>query len=346
MSMLAETTSFAICCNNNSGKASKRNDSTTTKIVGRSRAGDATAFAIPELKWLFDCGALVQQWKPRTIFLTHTHSDHVHFIFRFRDEDRPPTIYLPEASVPFVEACIKAYQGMTDCGCSADDDDYDYDDEVEETIERQRRPTKKVEYVLRATKPNEEIFFSEGGHKFAMRTLNMDHRIPCLGYSIFKLRSRLKEEYTGLPSREIGRLRKAGVEITTLEEEPYLCFMGDTTAKVFEDYPEILNQHSTVIVECSFIDEKSRERAETTKHMHWDDLQPLIASHPGTMFVLIHFSLKYSTLSLRRFFRDHQLIYDNIHPMLIEREVEEQWRNAGEEGPPPRCNCRVCRAAD
>jgi ribonuclease Z len=335
MSMLAETTTFVVCCNI-SEKGSQRNS--TTKIVGRSRAGDATAFAIPELKWLFDCGAVVQQWKPRTIFLTHTHSDHVHFIFRFRDEDRPPTIYLPEASVPFVEACIKAYQEMTDCG-SADDEVIQ---EVEETVEQ--RLTKKLEYVLRATKPDEEIFFAEGGHKFVMRTLNMDHRIPCLGYSIFKLRSRLKEEYTGLPSREIGQLRKAGVNITTLEEEPYLCFMGDTTAKVFEDYPEILNQHSTVIVECSFIDAKSRQRAETTKHMHWDDLQPLIASHPGTMFVLIHFSLKYSTLSLRRFFRDHQLIYDNIHPMLIEREVEEQWRNAGEQGPPPRCNCRVCRA--
>jgi len=328
--MLAETTSFVVC--NGGGKISKRKSS---KIVGRSRAGDATAFAIPEFKWLFDCGAVVQEWKPHTIFLTHTHSDHVHFLFRFRNEDRPPTIYLPEASVPFVEACIKAYQEMTDCG-SADEDRQ----REKETIER---PTNRVEYVLRPTKADEEICFSQGGHKFVMRTLNMVHRIPCLGYSIFKLRSRLKEEYTGLPSREIGQLRKDGVEITTLEEEPYLCFMGDTTTKVFDDYPEILNQHSTVIVECSFIDAKSRQRAETTKHVHWDKLQPHIASNPGTMFVLTHFSLKYSTLSLRRFFRDQQLIYDNIHPMLIEREVEEQWCNTGEQGPPPRCNCRVCR---
>ena len=152
------------------------------------------------------------------------------------------------------------------------------------------------------------------------------------------------EQYKGLPSREIGQLRKAGVQITTVEEEPFLCFMGDTTAKVFRDYPDILNQHSTVMVECSFIDEKSRQRAATTKHTHWDDLRPFIAAHPGTMFLLTHFSLKYSTLSLRRFFRDQQLIYDNIHPMLIEREVEEQWRHTGEEGPVPRCNCRICRA--
>lgn len=329
--MLAETTSFVVY--NGSGKRSKSN--ATTKIIGRSRAGDATAFAIPELKWLFDCGAVVQEWKPRTIFLTHTHSDHVHFLFRYGDTDRPPTIYLPEASVPFVEACIKAYRDMIECGLT--------DEESQGENETMERPSVKAEYILRATKPDEEIFFSQGGQKFVMRTLNMIHRIPCLGYSIFKIKSRLKEEYTGLPSREIGQLRKSGVEITTLEEVPYLCFMGDTTAKVFEDYPELLRQHSTVIVECSFIDETSRHRAEITKHMHWEDLKPFVASHPETMFVLIHFSLKYSTLSLRRFFREQQLLYDNIHPMLIEREVEEQWHNTGEEGPPPRCNCRVCR---
>ena len=328
MAMLAETTSFVFC--NGDGKGSNRG-----KIVGRSRAGDATAFAIPEFKWLFDCGTVVQEWNPRTIFLTHTHSDHVHCLLRYRYEDRPPTIYLPEESVPLVEACMKAYELMTDSGY----EDKDRQDEKEST----ERPTNRLEFILRATKPDEEIFFTEGGNKFVVRTLNMDHRIPCLGYNIFRLRSRLKGDYIGLPGREIQKLRKAGVEISTTEEEPYLCFMGDTTTKVFEDYPDILNQNSTVVVECSFIDEKSRHRAETTKHTHWDDLQPYIASHPGTMFVLIHFSLRYSALSLRRFFQDQQLKYDNIHPMLIEREVEEQWLKKGGESSPPRCNCRVCR---
>ena len=326
MAMLAETTSFGI--------------GHSTTIVGRSRAGDATAFAIPELKWLFDCGARVQTWKPRKIFLTHAHSDHVHFLMRFRDEDRPPTIYLPEASVPFVEACMKAYQEMIDCASSTPTTN---EEEEKEKTATSKRPIKKVEYVLRATKPDEEIFFSQGGHKFVMRTLNMDHRIPCLGYSIFKIQNRLKDEYRGLPGKEIGQLRKSGVEITTTKEESYLCFMGDTTAKVFQDYPEILNYHKILVVECSFIDEKSGERAKTTKHMHWDDLRPIVASHPETMFVLIHFSLKYSTLSLRLFFHRQQLLYDNIHPMLIEREVEEQWNMTGKQGPVPRCNCRVCR---
>jgi len=313
--MLAETTSFQV--------------DSSTKIIGRSRAGDATSFAIPELKWLFDCGAMVQTWKPKVIFLTHTHADHIHFLFKMRDEDKPPTIYLPAVSLPFVEACAKAYQEMIDCASSEGN-------EGEE-------PTKKAEWILKATQPNQETFLAHGGHRFVVRTLSMDHRIPCLGYSIFRIQSRLKEEYKGLSGKEIGQLRKSGVEIKTSYEEPYLCFLGDTTAKVFMDYPELAKQHSIVVVECSFIDEKSKERAKITKHMHWDDLWPIVAAHPETMFVLIHFSLKYSALSLRQFFCEQQLIYDNIHPMLIEREVEEQWNKTGEDGPTPRCNCRVCR---
>lgn len=309
MALLAETTRFPI-------------DPSTT-LVGRSRAGDATAFAIPELKWLFDCGTRVQPWKPHTIFLTHTHSDHVHHLFRFREKDRPPTIYLPKAGVPFVEACLKAYQEMIDCESS--------------TNEPGETPT-QADYILRATQPNEEFVVSQGGNKFVVRTLSMDHRIPCLGYSIFKLQSRLKDEYKG--RNDIRELRKSGVQVTTTEEKPLFCFLGDTTASVFEQYPELPRQHSVVVVECSFIDDQSKERATITKHMHWDDLQPIVAAHPATMFVLIHFSLKYSALKLRNFFREQQ--YDNIHPMLVEREVEEQWKATGEEGPCPTCRCRVC----
>ncbi len=313
--MLAETTSFPV--------------DSSTKIVGRSRAGDATAFAIPELKWVFDCGARVQTWTPKVIFLTHTHADHVHFLFQMRDEDKPPTIYLPAVSLPFVEACAKAYQEMIDCASSDE--------------QGNKEGTKATEWILKATEPNEEIFLAHGGHRFVVRTLRMDHRIPCLGYSVFRIQSRLKEEYKGLSGKEIGQLRKSGVEIKESYEEPYLCFLGDTTAKVFKEYPDVARQHSIVVVECSFHDEKSKERAKITKHMHWDDLRPVVAAHPDTMFVLIHFSLKYSALTLRRFFCEQQIVYDNIHPILVEREVEEQWAKTGEEVPPPRCNCRVCR---
>lgn len=351
--MLAETTTLVIDPNvsggggsNNGASAAaaggghprKKNSSIT--LVGRSRAGDATAFAIPELKWLFDCGAPVQAWTPRVIFLTHTHSDHVHFLTRVvvGDEKRhPPTVVLlPEEGLPFVEAHMRAYREMVDCRLTGGDGG---DDDKEGGS---RSSSSGPNVVLRPARAGEAIPISHGGTRFVVRTLKMYHRIPCLGYSIFKVQSRLKDEYAGLSGPEIGKLKKDGAEVTTDKEVPFLCFMGDTTARVFEDHPEVLRDHSVIVVECTFIDVGSKERAATTMHSLWDDLQPHIATHPGTMFVLTHFSLKYSALRLRNFFKDHQHIYDNVHPMLVDSEVERQWKASGEDGDVPRCHCRLC----
>jgi ribonuclease Z len=309
-------------------KKRSNNYSVWPTLIGRSRAGDGTGFAIPELKWMFDVGARVQTWKPGIIFLTHTHADHVHYLTHVGDESNPPTVYLPEEAAPFVQAYLVAYRQMTDCKVTM----------MTMTTEEEENEG-RGSCVLRPTKPGEDIVIQQGGSDYVVRTVAMDHRVPCLGYSIFKKIRRLKEEYIGMPGAEIGRLRRQGVEVTVVShEEPLLCFMGDTTAVALERHPELLRQHR--FIECSFIDDASRDNAVTTKHMHWEDLRPHVEAHPDTMFLLTHFSLKYSCLTLRNFFCEQQEKYDNIHPMMVEEEVTESWKSEGE---PPRCKCRLCR---
>lgn len=282
---------------------------------------------------MFDCGALIHGWKPKIVFVSHTHSDHVHFLTHIKDEQKPPLIYLPSEAETFVKAHLVAHQEMIECMTAID-------------IKEKNGGIYKEDYTLRATAPGEEIQFRQGGIDYIVRTLKMDHRIPCLGYSIFRLKSSLRKEYQGMSGREIGKLRKEGVQVTQHVEEPLLCFFGDTTSTVFDSYPELLSQHKVVIVECSFIDEENLNRAETTKHMHWDHLEPKVAKHPDTFFILIHFSLKYSSLSLREFFSRQQEKYNNIHPMLVEEEVEEQWirkNGASNKADMPVCKCRICK---
>jgi ribonuclease Z len=320
--MLARTTTVSF-----------KSSETQYKLTGRSRAGDGTSFSLPELKWLFDCGALVEGWKPKVVFLTHTHSDHVHFITHISDEKNPPMVYLPSEAEPFVSAHIRAYKEMIGC---------------ETQPEGQNGEASQQDCILRPTRPGEEISFRQGGTNFVVRTLKMSHRIPCLGYSIFKIQEKLKDEYKGVPGREIGLLRKSGVEITESKEVPFICFMGDTTSEVFRDHPEILDQHKVIVVECSFIDEDSIERAKITTHMHWNDLRPHVEANPEVLFLLTHFSLKYSSLKLREFFCKQQEQYDNIHPMLVDDEIEEIWsrkKNCSSEAKEmlPGCICRVCK---
>ncbi|GAX16660.1 hypothetical protein FisN_23Lh207 [Fistulifera solaris] len=295
-------------------------------LVGRSRAGEGTSFTIPELKWVFECGALVQGWKPVRIFLTHTHCDHVHFLTHFKDEKSPPLVHLPVKAAPLVKAYLKAHQEMVDCSTET---------KSQEAVQC------KQDLILTATQAGEEFRFRQGGAEFIMQTIECDHRIPCLGYSIYKQKFKLKEEYVGLPGPEIGRLRKEGVEVTSGHREPLILYLGDTTHKVFEMHEDLLKEQRVVVVECSFIDESDLERADTTKHMHWKNLKPFVDAHPGVLFMLIHFTLKQKSLDFRQFFLN-QSTHRNVHPMLINEEVEMEWKKSGEKGDAPCCNCFMC----
>jgi ribonuclease Z len=346
--MLSETCQISIdkCERKQSNNNNGSNNTSGNMLLGRSRAGDATAFAIPSLKWMFDCGAMIQGWTAKVIFLTHTHSDHVHFLSHHlmknidmqlqqqNPKQSPPTVYLPQESLTFVKDHLKAYRAMTECGTS----EAELGNSNFESL---------LDNCLRPLKTNQEFIIQQGGsNKFRVQTLPMDHRIPCLGYSIFRVVKKLKPEYIGLSGPQIGQLKREGVDVTAEQEEPFFCFMGDTTARVFDLNPRVLQQQNTIVVECSFLDKHSKQRAVETMHMHWDDLQPHVASHHNVMFLLTHFSLKSSTLSIRQFFRNLQSVYDNIHPMLLESEVEQQWAKCKEDGDVPRCRCRVCHVMD
>jgi ribonuclease Z len=204
-------------------------------------------------------------------------------------------------------------------------------------------------YELIGVTPNQEINIRQSGKQFVVKVVECVHRIDCVGYSIFEQRHKLKEEFKGLPGKEIGALKKQGIEITTTETCPVLCYLGDTTAAVFTKHPEILVQHSIIVVECSFLDDDSMENAQQTKHMHWNDLGPIAQEHPKTLFVLTHFSLKYNVLLIRKFFSQQ---HGNLHPMLVEEEVAKLWQEKQTQEPkemqsdktePPSCNCFVCK---
>jgi len=327
-------------------------------LTGRSRAGEATAFYVPELRWLMDCGATVTGQTPRCIFVTHTHGDHVQclaaHVVRSRHQsqqqkthsEEPVRIYLPAAAAPLVEAYLQAHQAMIECGGNNDDDDDD--------------TPAALSYELCPCVPGQELAVYGGGRKnkqqgteYIVQTIECVHRIDCLGYSIFRPRpGPLLEAFQGLPGVDIGRLRKQGVTITgPVVREPVFCFLGDTTQAVFVKHPELLQQHHCIVVECTFLTDTTETtnqatlaRAVSTKHMHWDHLRATVEQHPHTLFVLIHFSLQYADLHIRRFF----LPWPNVHAVLIESQVASAWHKHPDQNPvhetePPVCTCFQCQ---
>ena len=293
-------------------------------LKGRSRAGDGTTFILQELKWMFDMGAVVQQGVPNVVFLTHTHSDHITFMPQIlTDDQRHTDVYLPAKALPFVEKFLNSYQEMIDCG-----------EEIEDTKNGAKN------YTLHPLEFGDVFDLTMKGTKYKVTALKCHHRIDCLGFSIFQSVKKLKPEYQGLEGREIGNLRKQGIDCHDVEEIPFLCYLGDTTHAVFENHPEILDQHKFIVVECSFFCDKTRENAKKTRHMHWEDLKPIVESHPDILFILIHFSLRYSALDVRKFFATATTTH-NVHPMIVEAEIRRNFardRNV----PVPHCDCFHC----
>lgn len=289
-------------------------------LRGRSRAGDGTSWVIEPLQWMFDCGAAVVATKPPTaLFLTHTHADHVQLLTRYALVDRSIPIYAPKSAVELLQAHLQAFQRLVG-------------DETEPS------------YQLMGVEAGNVWDITAQGQRYRVTAVACDHRIDCLGYVIDRIHQRLRDDYRGLSSAEIGQLKREGVEITETTTTPMLVVLGDTTPRVFDRHPELLS-YPTVLVECSFFKDDDVDRAADKTHMHWRDLQPIVDAHPATLFCLTHFSLKYAASRIVQV-----LTRNNVHPMMDQQEVEAEWKSLQRKGkveanaPVPKCRCFGCRA--
>ena len=135
----------------------------------------------------------------------------------------------------------------------------------------------------------------------------------------------MKSEYKDLPRDEIIALRKKGVEITENAKHYLFAFLGDTTHRVFDMNTELLN-YPVIIVECTFLYDEhlpgNHERfnyhlilkldAEKSKHAHWNNLRPIIEKNKQCIFVLIHFSLRYTDQQVLDFFEKMPEKLENV----------------------------------
>lgn len=307
-------------------------DATSFTLKGRSRAGDGTTFVLQQLKWMFDMGAMVQPAMPDIVCLTHTHHDHITFMAQILTETtRHTQVYLPAKALPHVQKYLQAHQELTQLG--------------EEENEEGGKDDATKHYTLHPLEFGDTFEVKIKETIYSVTALECHHRIDCLGFSIFHKVKALKPEYGGLDGPKIGALQRQGISCYQLEESPLLCYLGDTTHAVFDNHPEILRQHRFIVVECSFLCDNSRRNAEATKHMHWRDLKPIVESNPRVLFILIHFSLRYSALDIRRFFINATTTH-NVHPMLVESEVEAilaaSKRGDSGKGGVPCCDCFWC----
>lgn len=260
-------------------------------LKGFSIAALRTNFYIKELGIMLD-GGLSANISPDYIFITHAHSDHIASL-PFHLYDRKPDsiiqIYVPEKAYKHIDMFI---QSLLSCYVFVDNDTNVYE---------------KC-YNLVPLKPSTfEICIKN--KKIKVEVIECYHSVPCVGYGFIEMRNKLKNEYTHLSGKEIGMLKKQGIDVCHEVEFPIFCFLGDTSKEILNDGN--LEKYKTIMIECTFITDDDIDQATKTMHMHWNSLKPYVINHPDITFILYHFSRRYKKTELEEFFKN-----ENLHNVI------------------------------
>lgn len=239
-------------------------------VRGISVGGVYTSLAVPELGVLFDAGA-----SPRslaaidTILLSHGHADHVGAlpallgIRALSNKTRPPRVIMPAEIVDDLTAALAA-------------------------LSRLQRFSLEIEAI--GLRPGDEIALRGDLRVRAVRTF---HPVPSLGYLLVRRVAKLRAELQGLSGPEIAARRQRGEPVSEHEDRLELAYATDTLVSALDHAPELL-QVSTLIVECTFLDErKSLEAARAGCHIHLDEIIERADRFANDRIVLMHFSQLY-----------------------------------------------------
>ena len=239
-------------------------------VRGVSVGGVYTSIAVPELSVLFDVGIA-----PRslggidTILLSHGHADHVGAlpsllgIRALHGKTRPPRVVMPREIVGDLTTALAALSKL------------------------QRWP---LDVDALGMSPGDEFVLRGDLLVRAVRTF---HPVPSLGYVLVRRVAKLRPELVGLPGPQIAERRRAGENVTVLEDHLELAYATDTLISAVDHGPELLRAR-VLIIECTFLDErKSIEAARAGCHIHLDEIIERADRFENEHVVLMHLSQLY-----------------------------------------------------
>ena len=265
-------------------------------LMGWSVAALRTNFYIKELGLMLDAGLSSPTWTINHLLITHCHSDHCanlpFHLYSHKPEEKIK-IYVPKG----IERHIKEYIESAYLLSS-------HTFPEEENIKREELHLYNF-YELIIVEPGNNIPIKIKKVEYNLEIFKCYHQVPCVGYGVYNIRKKLKQEYSKLSGKEIGELRKKGVDINYDFVNKMFVYLGDTGKEIFENNEWIkIVEYPAIIIECTFFLKDEKEQAIKTNHIHWDDLEPIVDKYINNTFILIHFSQRYDISEIKKFFNE------------------------------------------
>lgn len=239
------------------------------EVLGFSRAGQGTSFVFPLLDICFDVAqGLPFHLNVKKYFITHGHLDHAAGLpyiasQKALNKSAPPEFFLPTSMIDPIHEIFKLWSKIEDF---------------------------TIPYTIYPVTAHDQF---ELKPPYFIRPFKTVHRIESFGYSLFRKNKKLKAIYRGLTGIEIVGLKKQGVEVDEVKEEPLISFTGDTQIEVLSECSWLKNCRY-LFIECTYLDDrKNVEHAKKWGHLHIDELIPLLDELNCEKIILIHFSRRY-----------------------------------------------------
>ena len=239
-----------------------------------SVGGLYTVVQLPNYKIGIDLGICPRSsFNKNHIFFTHAHADHISGVVRHCASRRllglpPPTYVIGHEDAEHFQIFMNAASKLV---------------------------RSEMQYHLKVVSPGDRI---EINKQLCVRSYRSIHRVPCQGYIVSEVRSKLKAEYRGLVGSQLQHLRESGHQLSEDIETPLVSYTGDTTIDVFHREPS-LQDVRVLITEVTFFDsDVDKLESKRRGHMHIDDIidNPELFCQPG--IVLMHASSRFSNESI------------------------------------------------
>lgn len=274
-------------------------------IVGLGRSADASCYYLPEWGLVLDAGLATKAFTPKTVLLSHTHRDHMQalpvlarnpaFGRSAQGRSHQPLVLLPSPLEPLVRNYLFAESVLN----------YGHAQTEEENAQA------LGELDLRGVADGDVIDLPKhafsGKRGLSVEVFHAPHKdMPSVAFGLYRTNKRLKAEYANQQHR-IGELMKADptLEVSEVVRERTLFYSGDTTIGLLEANASEILQYRYVIHECTFLGQPSSELDEYARvrgHTHYAQLHRFICAAPETIFVLVHWSIRYSREDVEDFF--------------------------------------------
>ena len=252
---------------------------TSWSICGYSRSAYRTGFYIPELNLMFDAGPQNVN-KPEFILITHSHIDHIACLpMTLIEVPHIVQIYGPSKAEEKVVNYINAMFSVNALS----------------TIN-----VLNYRFQYKGVEKNDMFSIDANKSKITVEVFKCDHAIQTVSYGLSETKRKLMEEFYGR-EKEIPSLKKLGIEVTHEVLTKKLAYVCDTSIKVFDINPTIL-EYPVIFIECTFLSDDEIQNAIDTKHIHWSQLKPIVVANPNITFVLFHFSQRYRDIEIDEFF--------------------------------------------